>query len=172
MQRINWFSLVWGSGLKLRCIVGADYQRLFSLVWGSGLKCFPLKILQGLIWFSLVWGSGLKLTWDSHKMQNISVLPRMREWIEIINGRNGGCGKRRFSLVWGSGLKYHGLCANVLDSSFSLVWGSGLKFPPFRWQRPRDNVLPRMREWIEILSHRECHQTQRVLPRMREWIEI
>ena len=33
-------------------------------------------------------------------------------------------------------------------------------------------VLPRMREWIEISVLRASSASQAVLPRMREWIEI
>ena len=34
------------------------------------------------------------------------------------------------------------------------------------------NVLPRMREWIEIYCHYTLHGHTVVLPRMREWIEM
>ena len=33
-------------------------------------------------------------------------------------------------------------------------------------------VLPRMREWIEIIARASSRQSTAVLPRMREWIEI
>ena len=79
----------------------------------------------------------------------------------------------RFSLVWGSGLK----CDNLLMQrkrrrSSPSYEGVDWNIYYFESRLRHNNVLPRMREWIEIVEVVRCKDCYYVLPRMREWIEI
>ena len=81
----------------------------FSLVWGSGLKLLRGHKIKSTVLFSLVWGSGLKYPARCRRNQRkCSPSYEGVDWNKMINDNYDNT--ETFSLVWGSGLKYQNRC--------------------------------------------------------------
>ena len=143
---------------------------------------------------SSVWGCGLKFAALHSRGLFLCVILRVRMWIEIKSGRDPKTGKwvilrvRMWieidnPLLAGCHPSGHPPCEDVdwnvyyinLQSKMaasSSVWGCGLKFQLLGLQIFANQVILRVRMWIEMYSTTQSSGDDTVILRVRMWIEI